>query len=263
MGFDWFTFIAQLVNFLILLWLLRRFLYGPITRVMKEWAEKVAAGLAEAKEREAQAEEALASYAKQSEELEGKRQEILRQVQKEAEDNRRQFLSEARAEVQEARNQWQLALLRERENFLQALRRRSSKEVYVAMRQALRELADVELERHIVTVFLERLAALPEPQRQKMLGAIKHANNELMVRSAFELPDAEHKELNVVLHELLGEELKLHFLTTPELICGIELSAHGYKLAWSVDSYLSSLEATLEQLLASSTSLVKDRGVGA
>ena len=45
---DPFVVIAQLVNFAILVWLLKRFLYGPITRVMAAREERIRAETEEA-----------------------------------------------------------------------------------------------------------------------------------------------------------------------------------------------------------------------
>lgn len=45
---DWFTVIAQVVNFLILVWLLKRFLYQPILNAIDAREQRVATELADA-----------------------------------------------------------------------------------------------------------------------------------------------------------------------------------------------------------------------
>ena len=57
MNIDWFTLSAQIVNFLILLVLLRKFLYGPLRNVMQKREEKVTSRLEEARRKLDEAEE--------------------------------------------------------------------------------------------------------------------------------------------------------------------------------------------------------------
>ena len=64
---DWFTVLAQIINFLILIYLLKRFLYGPIIRAMEEREKKMVADQDRAKNAEKEAE-------RMSSELERERQ---------------------------------------------------------------------------------------------------------------------------------------------------------------------------------------------
>jgi len=45
---DWFTVVAQVVNFLILVWLLKRFLYRPILNAIDAREKRIATKLADA-----------------------------------------------------------------------------------------------------------------------------------------------------------------------------------------------------------------------
>ena len=43
MSIDWFTFTAQIINFLVLVWLLSHFLYKPIVNAMNDRQARIAA----------------------------------------------------------------------------------------------------------------------------------------------------------------------------------------------------------------------------
>ena len=58
MQIDWFTVVAQIVNFLILAGLLAKLLYRPIVSAMQEREERIAARMQAAQEREQAAETA-------------------------------------------------------------------------------------------------------------------------------------------------------------------------------------------------------------
>jgi F-type H+-transporting ATPase subunit b len=248
MPFDWFTFIAQIVNFLILLYLLRRFLYGPITRVMDERQKRITDRLEEAKEREQEAERVLESYHQASEDLDGRRDQLLHAAREEADQAKRALIDEARTEVDAARHQWQQAVAAEKEAFLQSLRRRVTQETYLVARQALRELADDTLEQRMVQVLLMRLAVLEETERHSVEAALRETSGKVLIRSAFPLSQPLRQELIAGL-ETYHSPVEATFQVEANLVSGIELSAGGRKLAWTLESYLEQLELATDQTL--------------
>jgi F-type H+-transporting ATPase subunit b len=241
-----FTVIAQIINFLILVFLLHRFLYNPILNAMAKREKRIADDLETAERKRRDAREEIESYRQKKAELDEQRQELLRQAEKDADERRRDLLQKARAETDEIRTRWQRAVEQEKESFLSDLRRRVGEETYRVMRGALADMADVALEERIVTVFLERLAGLSESDREALAA---ETADSWKIYTAFNLPDERREEIHQVVTEALGHNGRLTFTTQPDLIAGIELVAAGHKVAWSLDSYLNSLEETLSDLL--------------
>ncbi len=68
--------------------------------------------------------------------------------------------------------------------------------------------------------------------------ALKTASEPAMVRSAFDLPAEQRAAIQNALNETFSVDLHLRFETAPDLIGGIELSANGQKVAWSISDYL-------------------------
>ena len=251
MPFDWFTFVAQVLNFLILLMLLRRFLYGPITRVMSERKERIEAQLEEAREREREAEAILASYQQEWEKLELARQEVLARVRQEAEAARQALTLEARNEVEDARARWQRGLVQEQRSFYRQLRRGVPQALFELLRRVLIDVADERLESRIVEVFMERLRELPEAERRAFARGLRHAEGAVAVDSAFPVPQDLLDELERVIVEVFEPEVELRLTLhhEPELIGGFELRAHDKKLAWHLDGYLNELENVVAEQL--------------
>ncbi|MFP3903523.1 MAG: F0F1 ATP synthase subunit B [Armatimonadota bacterium] len=164
MGTDWFTFVAQIINFLVLVWLLKHFLYGPIINAMETREERIASRLREAEKKIADAEEAERRYHEQVREIEQRREEMLQNAEKEAQQRREELLEEVRREVEQAEERWHRAAQREREIFLQELQERVGRETIGVIRRILADLADDELERLIITRFAERLTDVDEEQ---------------------------------------------------------------------------------------------------
>ena len=110
MQIDWFTFFAQIVNFLIVLFLLKSFLYAPVLRTMKEREAKIAARFEEADARMRHVQEEGDTLRSQRQELESRRQELLSEATNEAAERRRAMLMEARQEVQDMQDRWYAAI---------------------------------------------------------------------------------------------------------------------------------------------------------
>lgn len=241
MQIDWFTFVAQVVNFLILVYLLKRFLYGPILAAVDRRQETVEARLEEARQTRQQAEQELESHRQERRELERRRDEILEEARADAEERKRELMREVREEVEEARRRWREAIEREKREYLADLRERVGRRVFAVARRALADLADEEIERRMVRAFLDRLARADD--RDEMLEAGLDASTRVRVRSSFELPDDLGVRVVGVVREVAGDpDLEVELETERSVICGVELRAPGVRVAWSVRDYLESLE---------------------
>jgi len=113
----------------------------------------------------------------------------------------------------------------------------------------LTDLAGTQLEERMVDVFAGRLRELDEAEKQRLTSALKASPNPVIIRTAFDLPPAQRASTEAAIKATLGAETPVQFGTAPDLISGIELTANGQKVAWSIADYLASLEKGVEELL--------------
>lgn len=270
MGTDWFTIIAQIINFLILVALLKRFLYGPIMRAMDRREAEISSRLNLASEKTAEAEKERVRYEGLASELAGNRDALLAKARDEAAALRQSLLENARQEVDRNRSQWQESFQRERESFLLALRRHVSQEVCAVAHQAVSEMADASLEEKMAVCLERRIRELGETERTKLAAHFLLAGQEIVVRSAFEMNQAARKTIFATLHDLtvVGAETGsfsgnedsgpwvpveadvagsagVRFEVDPALVCGIEIVSGGRSLAWNLEDYLDEMEQRL------------------
>lgn len=250
MKIDWFTMIAQIVNFLILLFLLKRFLYGPIVRAMNERERRIASMSEEAQERKKEAEREAESYRKKLSEIDSERQEALSQVKREAEALQRELLDKARYEVGQVQDGWYRDVRREQDSFLQDFRRRAGKGIYATIRRALKALANADLEDHLIGVFIERIRGLGQSEREAIAESVRKSGQAVALHSSFEIPPETRRRIVEAIHSQIEGGARVQFEVSPDLICGIELKAHGHKIAWGLESYLDGLEESLSEALA-------------
>ncbi|MCB0085810.1 MAG: hypothetical protein KDE47_32945, partial [Caldilineaceae bacterium] len=122
MQLDWFTYSAQIVNFLILVYLLRRFLYGPIQTAMTTRAAHLRAQFAEAADKAEAAEAVEAKYLQQQRALEAEKQTILADAMADVDRRRRAMILDARTEVESMQNRWYAAVEQDKATFLHEMR---------------------------------------------------------------------------------------------------------------------------------------------
>ncbi|EKD39796.1 MAG: hypothetical protein ACD_75C00291G0001, partial [uncultured bacterium] len=246
---DWFTVIAQLVNFLILVWLMKRFLYTPILCAIDAREKRIAAELADALARKGEANRERDEFRRKNEEFERQRNDLLGTATLDARAERQRLLEEARRAHEELRIRQQEAIYNDFRNRKEEILRRTRDEVFAIARRTLSDLATESLEKQMVGAFIRRCRALPEEKRQG-LHPIFAAAGPALVRSTFPLAAAEQRELELAVQQTFNFAGRLQFETSADLIGGIALSANGYEVAWSIADYLLTLEQRVAELLS-------------
>lgn len=246
---DWFTISAQVVNFIILVWLMKRFLYKPVLKAIDAREERIAAELADADATRAEAQRERAEFQQKNEQFDQERAALFGQVSEEAKAERQRLLGEAREAADEMTAKRLETLRSEAQDLSHTIGRRTRDEVFAVSRMALKDLAGASLEERMSEAFTQRLRALDSQGRAQLEAALRTASEPAVVRSAFELPMEQRADIKRALKEVFSADIALRFETAPGLIGGIELSTNGQKVAWSIDDYLGSLEKSVGELL--------------
>jgi F-type H+-transporting ATPase subunit b len=249
MIFDWFTIVAQVLNFLILVWLMKRFLYKPIIRAIEGREKRIAAELANADEKKAEAQKESDEFKHKNEEFDQQRAALLSKATDEAEAERQRLMDEARKAATALSLKQQETLRNEEHDLHQAISRRTQQEVFSITRKALKDLATTSLEERLSEVFIRRLGEIDGKVKSDLAEALKTASDPAIVRSAFELPVEQRASIQNAINETFSAQIPVRFETAPDLISGIELTTNGQKVAWSIEDYLSSLEKGVDELL--------------
>ena len=252
---DWFTVGAQAVNFLILVWLLKRFLYEPVLAAIDAREQKISAELQQAADAKKQAEKEREGLRVQTEALQGRRGELLRAAAADAAAERQHLLEDARKESQELRSKSMTALRAEQAQLKLEVVSRTRQETFALTRKTLTDLADISLEDRMLEVFIRRVAALNDVQRAQIIPLPHSAHStDTVFRSAFELTPAQRATIAAAFRQWPCEGATLRFETMPDLISGLELFVDGQKLAWNVAAYLATIEQKTQGLLTTGES---------
>ncbi len=246
---DWFTVGAQALNFIILVWLLKRYLYKPILNAVDAREKRIAAELADADAKKAEAKKERDEFQNRNEAFDQQRAALLSKATQEAAAERQRLLDEARRAADDLSAKRAETLRTEAGNLDHAILERTQSEVFAIARKALADLAGASLEERMCDVFIDRLRNM-DPESKAGLGkALATASEPAVVRSAFDLPPAQRAAIQKALNEALSADTHVRFETAPNLVSGIEFVAGGQKVAWSIADYLGALEKGVNDLL--------------
>lgn len=246
---DWFTVVAQTLNFLILVWLMKRFLYKPILHAIDQREKLIAKELADAATTKSDALKERDEFQHKNEAFDQQRAALLSKATDEVKDERRRLLDEARQAADDLSAKRLENLRNDAQNLNQAISRRTEQEVFAIARKALTDLAGTMLEERMLDLFLSRLKAVKGEEKEQLTAAIKATQNPVTVRTAFDLPAALSASTERAIKETFGIENQIRFETASAMISGIELVTDGHKVAWSIADYLKSMENCIAELL--------------
>jgi F-type H+-transporting ATPase subunit b len=237
MELDATTFVLEVVNFLVLLWLLNRFLYRPVRAALDSRAQAAA--------RDAQA------IAQQREALDARSTELDRRAQDLAAQRGAAERTLA-AQMAAERDRALAALAREIEDERDKARARLAQDLQAARRQGehqqreraaafvtdyLRRLASPAVEAAVMELFLAELAAQPAQVRAALVEgwADRHESFPAIdVCTAYAPTDSLRERVDAQVGALVGEMARTAWHVDPTLIAGICVHLPGHQLEASL-----------------------------
>ncbi|MDF1748704.1 MAG: F0F1 ATP synthase subunit delta [Alphaproteobacteria bacterium] len=246
---DWFTVGAQVLNFLVLVWLLKRFLYQPILNAIDKREKRIAESLADAANSKAQA-------AAERDRLQGKhdafdkeRADLLAKAVEAAQTERKRLIDAAHKAAEDLSDKQRKALASDAKALSAEISRRAETEVFAIARKALTDMADASLEERMSERFIAKLSELKGSAKTTLAKMLESTKEPVVLRSAFDLPSKQKAAIQKAITETFKHKIDLTFETAPEVVSGIEMMVGGQKLAWSLSDYLKSLESSVSALM--------------
>lgn len=222
MQFNWSTFFIEIINFLILLWVLKRLFYTPITKVISQRKQEIQDSLDKAEQLKNDAQE-----------LEKKYQNRVKYWEDEKEEKRKvleQELEELKYKKLEALKE---SLMKEKERIKSLERRRIQKQIETNLREALglaaqfstkflKTFADKELEEKVVSVFIETLPRFPKEQFQKLELEFSDKKIPILVESAYPLHKEQRQTISNHFSNIFDKKkIGVTFDHNPNLLAGL------------------------------------------
>lgn len=258
MLFDWFTVAAQIVNFLILMYLLKRFLYKPVLDAIDARERRIANLLNDAKTSQEKAAKQQAELTRKNAAFESEKTKLFEQVKAQAATQSAQMLEKVAKDVAKQREQWLQALQNEQDALDQTISQRTRQEIIHLARRTLADLSDTELEQQIVNTLLRRVKNMSTHEHERFEQTAV-GEQQLILRSAFNFTDEQQALLSQSIQELLPSQPSIRFEIDTTLLGGVELIGNGHKLSWNITAYISDLNASIKRIIESKRRFSKEQ----
>lgn len=237
MSIDWITVAAQLVNFLVLVWLLKRFLYRPILDGIDAREAQIAARMAEAAQISDTCAKAEAEHRAETQRLKAARDGALQLARAEAQAERDALMAQARAQLDHELATRAAERSAEARRYTARLEEKGAAALVSLTRKALHDLAGETLEARIVARAIPRLAEMSHD-----LATAAGDSRTAVVTTHAPLPDDLRDQIDAAITAALPGTT-LRYATDPDQSPGLSLRLGGAQLGWTVDGYVDGLQA--------------------
>jgi F-type H+-transporting ATPase subunit b len=254
---DWFTVIAQTINFLILVWLLKRYLYNPILKALDDRERKVASRLKDAESAKSEAQNEKNEFQRKNDEFDRASKSLFAKVSEKAADEQKRLFNEVHNELECFRLKQLESLKGEYRALNREIALRTQEEIFAIAKKTLSDIANVKLEGSIVEMFIKQLHNL-EGEGKSLLALAIRSSKQVRVQSVFELLPVQRAAIEHAVEEKLAIKTEFKFETVSDLVSGVELIVDGYKVSWNIADYISLLEKRVGGLLEEKTKNVTE-----
>ncbi len=223
MDVNWTTFLFETINFLVLVWIVWRFLYRPIRNVVEVRRRKIENDIANASAMRDEAEATKERYEARLTDWEKEKSDLRRAFDEELDRERVQRLDRLNETLEEEREKARVLEDRRISDIVREAESRAMTQGAQFASSFLSKVASAELEMRLVRILLDEFPSMTPEQLQGIRAAIGEGRTEVTVTSAYEIDKAQRDELERCVTTLLGDGLTFRYGRDRELIAGIRI----------------------------------------
>ena len=238
MSLDWSTFLLEILNFLVLVWLLKRFLYRPVMEVIEQRKTRVEKSLQDAQASQTQAQTLREQYESRLAEWQKQKDQARAQLHSEIEAERQKQLASLRTSIEEERERRKLLQTRQETAQANQVQTQALVQAGTFAGQLLRRVAGPETEARLAAMLIEELGRLPAGQVADLRRAISDQPGPVRVTSAFPLPDDTRATLSSALEKVLTQQPSIEFTNDEKLVAGLRVAIGPWVLRANVQDEL-------------------------
>jgi F-type H+-transporting ATPase subunit b len=231
MELSWTTFILEIINFLVLVWILKRFLYKPVLEVIARRKAGIDKQLADAKALHAEAQQLQQKYEDRLAEWAKERQQASQALTEELQAERTRRLEELRSDLDREREKAAVAEERRQADVVHNLEQTALRQGARFATRLLEQAAGPDMHQRLVELLVNELSALPPERIAHLCNNLGQPPASVRVASALALDDASRDRLRQALRPLTPTDSSVQFDEDPELLAGLQVTIGSWVLA--------------------------------
>jgi F-type H+-transporting ATPase subunit b len=230
----WSTFVLEIINFLVLVWILKRFLYQPVLDVIARRRAGIEKVLADARALHADAEQLQKQYEGRLAEWDQERQQARADLARELDAERTRKMAELQTSLEQAREK---ARVTEEHRQADAMRKIEETALVQGSRFAARLLEQAsgpDTEARLVDLVIAELSRLPSERIVVLHNSYGKTTKAIEVISAFPLADEQRKRLTQALAKVTSADTPLQFKQDNKLVAGVRITIGAWVLGANI-----------------------------
>lgn len=239
MELNWSTFVLEIINFLVLIWILKRFLYQPILGVIEKRRSAIEARLSESNRLRDEAQSLKSQYEGRLADWEQERRQARDALSQETEAERKRQLAALRDTLEHEREKARVAHERQHTEQQRAAEYRAMLQGAAFAGRLLQQASGPELEERLLRLLLQELAQLSTAQLDGLRRQWGTAPDSIEVSSAFVLADEQRASLETALQQINGQPIPVRYSQDSELLAGLRIVIGAWVLAANLRDELS------------------------
>jgi F-type H+-transporting ATPase subunit b len=220
---SWSTFVLEIINFLILVWILKRFLYKPVMESIATRRASIEQSMQEATQKEQAAQTLQAQYENRLDDWEQEKQTAREQLHAEIEQERQRLQAQLHAALQQEQEKAKAVAAQQQQEQQRRYEQQALQNSVRFTSKLLSDLASAELESRLLTRLLETLKALAPAQRERLGKILNEQDLIALIQTAFPVAEAQRAQLQQALQTISGRELRCQFEQDKKLLAGARI----------------------------------------
>ena len=242
MSFNIWTFLFEIVNFVVLAYVLHRLLYRPLRAAIDTRRAAIVQAQDEAEKARADAITLQKQVQSKLADMEKQRQEAIRLTRELAEAERRKLIAEGEKAVERRQEEARVAIERQRADALRSLRVQLNSSAAELAERLLQEAVGSTLQQQLAQRLVDTLWQLPENQRVRVRDDWSDADG-ATVETAATLDETSLQQITQAVNSLVGQAVNLAVESKPALLAGARLRIGGHVWDASLAGQLEALRS--------------------
>jgi len=250
MQIDWITFVAEIINLLVLVWLLKRFLYAPINNIIQQRQAEINEKIEAADNLHCQAESEFQTLQMEKNAFEKSLQTRQNDLTKELSVERKETLNKIKLQASQLKHQLQSEIKLQNENLKSELEQFISRDFLRISGKIITDLTGATPMERVLNLFYEKLVNLKKSDINDINKIIKN-QKVITIYSSDTLSEKHQHDMTRFLRSYfeISPKTKIQYQVSANLILGIEIRIQDIGIDWTIKNYLDEMEQGLDNLL--------------
>lgn len=225
MELSWSTFVLEIINFVVLVWILKRFFYAPVKRVIEERRRAIEDSIAQAEQKRAEAGELETQYQSRLARWDQEKQQAREVLQNDMAAERERLMADLHASLEKEEQKARVLGERRTAEFKRSAEQRALAQGGEFAARLLGRLAGPDVQDRLFDLLVEALSRLSDSEREALPTGVAAGRQAFKVTSAYPVKEEQRAVLEQALKQLLGGNVACEFTREPGLVAGFHINA--------------------------------------